>query len=262
MKHLKPIDVFLIAGQSNAVGCTFLKSLPEDFEAETFPEALLYQEGNFSTACYGRLQRGITLGFGHCPVQMGIEYGISKALSGSGEFALLRFAVGGSTLHFDWIPPQTWEPPPRFYGQPGIYYDGFRRMVPNGITELVNAGYAPRIRALVWMQGESDADKTEEIAKAYYENLTGLAEAIRAALYLPELPIVVGEIATQAPAAPWSDLVREGQRRFCEEDPNAYLVSTKDIPIGKDGMHFDGAEDYRLGMRFGEVLREIVGKSR
>ncbi len=262
MSNLKPIDVFIIAGQSNAVGCTFCSTLPEDFVAETFPEALLYQEGNFSKECYARLQRGITLGYGHCSMQMGIEYGISKALSGRGEFALLRYAVGGSNLHWEWLPPHKWGgQQPQFYGHGGIHYANWSRTIFNGISELVKEGYAPQIRALVWMQGESDADKNESIAQAYHDNLKELISAFRATLCIPELPVVIGEIATNAPVCPWSDIVREGQRRFCEEDNNAYFVSTGNIPIGKDGLHFDGAEDYELGLCFGEVLRNIIAKS-
>lgn len=256
MINLKDLDVYLIAGQSNAVGCSKLSTLPEDFAPEVFDGIILYQEGNFCPAYYGTPVRGIRLGMGCKTDQMGIEYGIAKYLHehGKTEAALIRYAMGGSNLYHGWLPRFLWEDEPRFIGQHGFHYKMWAQTVENGLRMLMQEGFLPHIKALAWMQGESDADKDEQTAKDYLTHLEDLVFSMRTELRLPFLPVAVGEIATHAPAAPWSDEVRMAQKKFAENDPDAVLVSTKGIPVGRDGLHFDAPEDLVLGLRFGEAL--------
>ena len=253
---LKDIDVHIIAGQSNAVGCTNISTLPNDFKKETFEKAYLYQEGNFSTETFAKLVKGVSLGMGCWSGQMGIEYGISKVLNNHDDkpFALIRYAFGGSSLCYDWVPRINWAHKPCFIGHRGFHYMSWSKAVYNGLMELINKGYKPTIKSLIWMQGETDAGLNESIANEYYDSLRDLIFSMRTELNLPELKIIVGEIATKAPQVPYSDVVRNAQKKFCETDKNSYLVSTKDIPIGKDGLHFDGEEDIKLGEAFGKAI--------
>src|SRR5690606_34761302 len=48
---------------------------------------------------------------------------------------------------------------------------------------------------IVWMQGESDAAYTAEIAEAYEANLKRLMDLIRAALRYDDVPVVIGRIS-------------------------------------------------------------------
>ena len=255
MKELKNINVYLIAGQSNAVGCTSLKTLPEGFKGEIFDKVTMYHEGNFCPTYYGKLTKGVRLGMGCNTDFMGIEYGIAEVLQESDEeSALIRYGYGGSTLYLDWQPRTLWAEEPQFLCQYGFSYKVWAQTVFNGLAKLMQAGYAPEIKGLAWMQGESDADKTKEIADAYYENLRDLILSMRTELRLPTLPVAIGEIATKTSLAPWADIVREAQARFAQDDPFAALVSTRDIPAGKDNLHFDAPEDLELGNRFGKAL--------
>ena len=43
----------MIAGQSNAVGCTNISVLGDEWVSEQFPCGMLYQEGNFDPYSYG-----------------------------------------------------------------------------------------------------------------------------------------------------------------------------------------------------------------
>ncbi|MBQ9545405.1 MAG: hypothetical protein IJV00_09805 [Clostridia bacterium] len=260
MIKLKDIDVYLIAGQSNAVGCSDLSTLPEDFVPEVFDRVVIYQEGNFCPDFYAKPVRGVKLGMGCKTDQMGIEYGIAKYLQEHSEndCALIRYAMGGSNLYHDWMPRFLWEAEPRFIGQHGFSFKCWAETVENGLNCLMNEGCMPRIKALAWMQGESDAARSAERAGEYLKNLSDLVFSMRVQLRLPSLPVAVGEIATHAPAAPWSDEVRAAQKAFAESDKNAAFVSTKDIPVGRDGLHFDAPEAVRLGLRFGETLLSLA----
>ena len=126
-----------------------------------------------------------------------------------------------------------------------------------GLNRLIEAGFRPHIKAFVWMQGEADADR-ENAAVRYPDYLRALVDCVRAEFRDEQLPVVIGEIATETSKHPWSDMVRAAQKQVAEEDENICLVTTKDIPIGSDGAHFDGISDLRLGKRFGEVLASII----
>ena len=260
MKQLKDIDVFLIGGQSNAVGCTKISTLPADFVGETFEHAMLYQEGNFGPEYYGKWVNGIHLGMGCNSSEMGIEYGIASVLNEvyADKFALLRYAMGGSSLIVDWYPRTLWEfEPSHFMAHRGYCYRVWSETVAKGLNRLIEAGYRPHVKAMVWMQGEADADM-EHAAIRYANNLRALVDCVRAELRDDQLPVVIGEIATETEKHPWSDVVRAAQKQVADEDENIHLVTTKDIPIGSDGAHFDGISDLRLGKRFGEVLATIA----
>lgn len=262
MKQLKDIDVFLIGGQSNAVGCTKISTLPADFMPESFERAMLYQEGNFSPEYYGKWVRGIHLGMGCTSSEMGIEYGIASVLNGfyKENFALLRYAMGGSSLLVDWWPRTQWEfEPKHFIAHRGYCYRAWSETVARGLNRLIEAGFRPHVKAFVWMQGEADADR-ENAAARYADNLRAFVECVRAELREEQLPFIIGEIATETEKHPWSDAVRAAQRQISEEDPHIRLVTTADIPIGADGTHFDGISVLRLGKRFGETVVSVLSE--
>lgn len=263
MKELKKIDVYLIAGQSNAVGCTNINTLPEGFKGEVFDRITLYHEGNFCPTYYGKLNKGVRLGMGCNEDHIGIEYGMAKYFqeNTTNEIALIRYGYGGSNLYLDWQPRFLWKDEPSFISQYGFSYKIWAQTVVNGLNKLMEKGYLPEIKGLAWMQGESDADKTEEIANNYYDNLCDLIFSMRTELRIPDLPVAIGEISTQTNIAPWADIVRKNQLKFTENDENSILVSTKDIPAGKDGLHYDGIEDIKLGMRFAEKLFSLNKES-
>ena len=159
---------------------------------------------------------------------------------------------------WDWCPRTKWgNIPPKFIGHIGYSYKYWSETVCNGLKKFIEQGYNPNIKALVWMQGESDADKDERVANSYLQNLIDLFACMRVELRLPELKILVGEIATNAPQCPYSDIVRKAQADYCKIDENALLISTKDIPIGRDGLQFDGDSDLKLGVKFGEALSKL-----
>ena len=253
----KKINLILIGGQSNAVGCTMTESLDEKHKGKEFEKVCLYQEGNFTAEAKYKIIPKITLGMGCKPHQMGIEYGISQILNKlDGDFGLIRFAYGGTDLGFHW---QTeFEKIPETVEDKGYCYHEFVGTVKRGVSEFIKAGYDCEILGMVWMQGESDTNKTLSQAEDYESNLKKLFEAIRSELELPELKIIVGGISTNPPLAPFSDIVRQKQEDYCRKDQFAIYVDNTDIPIGRDGWHYEGNEDLELGKRFGKYIKEYL----
>ena len=254
---MKKIRIILIGGQSNAVGCTMKDTLDEKYRDGEYGNVYLYQEGNFISEAKCKIINGIRLGMGCKPHQMGIEYGIAEELNGMGDcFALIRFAYGGTDLTYHW---QTgFDKIPETVEDKGYCYYEFVGTVKRGLEAFRNAGFEPVVEGMVWMQGESDTNKTIVEAEQYEDNLRTLFSAMRKELGMPDLKIIVGGISTNPPLAPFSDVVRQKQQQYCQTDDLAIYVDNTDIPIGDDGWHYNGNEDLRLGKRFGKYIKEFL----
>jgi len=126
----------------------------------------------------------------------------------------------------------------------------------DGVKErLVPAG-------IIWMQGESDAAYSQEIAERYLSNLTDLMAAIRTAFKQPDLPIVLGQISDSGQDADgiiwdYSAIVRAAQKTFTEHDKNAILVTITDSLEYTDQAHYNSAGNLKLGRRFAEAILEL-----
>lgn len=255
---MKKIRVILIGGQSNAVGCTKKDTLDEKYRGGEYDNVYLYQEGNFTEEAKYKIIHGIRLGMGCKPREMGIEYGIAEELDGIGDsFALIRFAYGGTDLTYHWRTSFD-KFPPESTDDKGYCYYAFVGTVKRGLDAFRDAGFEPTVEGMVWMQGESDTNKTIVEAEQYEDNLRTLFTAMRKELGMPELKIIVGGISTNPPLAPFSDVVRQKQQQYCDKDELAIYVDNTDIPIGDDGWHYNGNEDLKLGKRFGKYIKEFL----
>lgn len=252
---MKKLDVILIGGQSNAVGLTEIDTLDEKYRGGHYENVYLYQEGNFRAEDKFRVIRGIRLGMGCKPHQMGIEYGMAGELSVMGrEFGFIRFAYGGTDLTFHW---QTeFDRIPETVEDKGYCFYSFVKTVKNGLEAYRREGFDPVIRGMVWHQGESDTNKTVVEARQYKQNLKKLFTAIRKELCIPDLRFIVGGISTVPPLSEFADIVRDCQKSFCEEDPYSVYMDNTDLPVGPDGWHYSGNDDLKLGRRFGKYIKK------
>ena len=112
---------------------------------------------------------------------------------------------------------------------------------------------------IVWMQGESDAAFTAEIALRYAENLKRLMDLLRAALRVDDLPVVIGRIADSGQDSDgrvwdYGEVVRAAQAAFVEKDPNAALVTSTDAYAFSDLWHYDSAGYLDLGRSFADAM--------
>jgi iduronate 2-sulfatase len=111
---------------------------------------------------------------------------------------------------------------------------------------------------ILWMQGESDAYHTPEIAAAYEANLKRLMDLLRAALRTDDLPVVIGRISDSGrddDGVVWThgEVVRAGQAAFVKKDGHAALVTSTDDYAYSDPWHYDTAGFLDLGKQFAEA---------
>lgn len=187
-----------------------------------------------------------------------------RELDPNRNIALIKYSRGGTSIDAEAAREYgSWDPG----YQDGVnQYDHFLSTISNAMAtrdidgdsfpdSLVPAG-------IVWMQGESDADCTEEIAFRYQDNLTTLMGLIRTALGADDIPVVIGRISNSGQVASglvWEhmEIVRYAQAAYVESDSAAALVASTDDYGYSDPWHYDTEGYVDLGRRFAEAVLEL-----
>ena len=209
-----PIDMYLIGGQSNAVGCSEIGTNETEIfdniwyagEIERYVK-LKSGEGDEpeyeSKAAqswiekFGDFKKYVSGGMGYHATSIGPEYGMAKVLNAQYEgderrAIIFKTAYGGTFLHnvstnANWASPSTWragykpnpDKPISTTNMTGVLYQRFIDNFARVYNELQANGYRPVVKGMVWVQGEADAG--DETAKTfYYRNLKLFINDIRA----------------------------------------------------------------------------------
>ena len=158
----KPVDVVVISGQSNAVGCTHVNCISTSIGSSKYYEyiegypgiqiaydcwtkdykddkAVYYSQNKPKNKSFTK----VMLGQGNSLSTFGPEIGIAESLHEEydGKLFLIKYACGASNLKDDWA---TRDSP--MYGR-------FISFVKLQMDNLKAMGYDPTIKAFCWMQG-------------------------------------------------------------------------------------------------------------
>lgn len=208
-ESLGPIDVYLLGGQSNMQGVGRKSKLSADLLE--IPEILLYhstsvssgQAANSWTTLRPAGWSGIASG-GFGP-EIGFGERMLEALPGT-PMAFIKHAVSGVSLEIDWKPGANVTDTGNWGGQ----FTAFVSTVNAGLAALIADGYQPRIKGMLWHQGEQDAKagvsapESATSAIDYRANLTGFIARIReqfSAYAAPEgIRFVLAQVLPYAPA--------------------------------------------------------------
>ena len=183
------------------------------------------------------------------------------------RIAIIKYSRGGTSIAAKAAGGfGCWEPD--FQGRNGInQYDHFLATVRNAYadTDIDDDGENDRLipAGIVWMQGESDAAYTPDIANAYEANLRRLMDLIRAAFRSDDLPVVIGRISNSQSDPPiWKhgEAVRDAQANYTTSDSNAAIVTSTDRYGYSDPWHYDSAGYIDLGKQFSKAMVELETK--
>lgn len=196
------IDLYLIAGQSNASGTS--KIVDTDAAYALSPELengfshVLYAGKPTISSSYDLTWVPTKLGMGKDTSHLGPEAGMAVALSKyynstTNKIAgILKYAHGGSKLSGNddgnnWVSPSYAEANGWEYGSngTGAHYAEFLEVFEEKVAKLVEMGYTDiNIKGIYWMQGEGDRNdyNTDETAKYYATALKYLISDLRADL--------------------------------------------------------------------------------
>ena len=277
------IDVYLIAGQSNAVG----------FGSDGLSTSILndprYTNGFEDVLYYGRGDSNVIseltpvkVGQGKDTNSVGAEIGIASAVSGSNRMsAVIKHAVGASYLYptTDGSVAQasgTWTPPSYIekYGvntadnKIGDIYEAFLKTVTDGVNLLKEEGYTPVVKGIWWMQGEAETNNLTR-SNAYEELLTMLIAEMKKDLGeifgadLSNLPFVMGKI-TRNPDPSYSqpayvDVVNAAQVAVTSKVDKTFIVDTGSLRQ-LDGWHYCADAQHWIGTQFIDAIVSSDGK--
>ena len=285
------IDMYLIAGQSNASGNS------RNISAPAVQEALYIGEREQSVGASGMFCRNeITTGLGINTEMMGPEYGLAAGLkqyySPAQPACIFKTAAGGTNLtdvvsgnlpekFGNWYPRSMWDSPEHDgKSRTGYLYYRFIRNFEAAYNLLKEKGYSPVVKAFCWMQGESDRGQPmlyEQLIKAF---ITDMREDIGkiTGVDQSELLFIMGEISLTFNS--YSDLSAnenfiEMQRRVAASanpvkvatvKSSELYINDKDangnsVVVGSDRYHWSGADMNTLGNMFAECAAENADKN-
>ena len=273
-KDLVPVDVVVISGQSNAVGCTHTSCISRSIGHSKYQEYLSgYPEIQIAYDCWTKDEGPVfysqnhskddnfvkvMLGQGNSLTSFGPEIGIAEALHEkyANKLFLIKYACGASNLKDDWAKRDS-----PMYGR-------FIEYVAQQINNLKKAGYAPTIKAFCWMQGEGDSylGYYEE----YYQNTAAFVANVREDLKQyagdKEIPFIDAAINNNSQLWQYYRKVNEAKEQFANDSDNNFFIDT--IAAGMhtdqepfdnpDKAHYDSESEVLLGHLFAETFEQFL----
>ena len=270
--HAETRDLILVAGQSNAVGYdAYAEELPADpKDADTMfwwrvgdppPDefdgtsarrwtTLQFQprtpakpavEGKKLARQYGNFNLKTKGGFGP-------EIGMVRTLrtKESRPLAVIKTAFSGTSVAGDWNVAQP--------GQADACYSAMVDEAKAAIAAAKGMGVTLRPRALVWVQGESDANAKD--APVYAANLTAMLKKLRAELEAPDFILLLG-VNTRFGNGKnaFMPKVVEAQKQVAATLPRARYVDTSAAEtLPPSHTHFTAKGTLEIGRLYAEAL--------
>ena len=246
------IPVFVLAGQSNAVGYGLhgRKTLRENPLLDGQEVLLWYSQGNPERP--EESNRWISLGKtakGTLPA-VGPELAMARSASRwlGGRVGIVKIAYNGTLLAMS--PGRDWNT------GSGELFEKAVETVEESLRHLPE-NMAGRLAGIFWVQGESDAKESRlqpMAAASYEENLLALIRGFRNRLSMPKLPFIMAGISVpqrDAEGRVFShrDVVRKAQQKVAATEKKTALVETNDLSKQADGLHYDMNGQKELGRR-------------
>ncbi len=179
----------------------------------------------------------------------GPEITFARALKGAGfNPAIFKCSLGSTGLSRDWRAP----------GEGGLY-DKMIVEFRSAIAQLEKEGCAVKVRAFVWVQGESDAE-TDDLAADYQRRLRLLIVDVRENVARNSaLPIILG-VDEQHPWVKNRPVIVESQKRLAQAGAATIFTSMLGLPKA-DESHLTPAGLEAHGKRLFEAFVQLTKKA-
>jgi hypothetical protein len=284
LRDTSAVKVFILAGQSNAVGYNHIKEFSGD--RETLEKEIheltkvIFWPGSNARKEMGNKWINLQIGVSSIAEKepflnscFGPEIGLGLALSKAmpmEDIAIIKYAEGATGIaksmdYNDYIPAlkgfddkgRNWYPPDGNKNA-GLLYFNLMENIKNALYVLKQEERKYKICGFIWMQGEHEAGISKKMAEDYATLLVLFRDAVRKELNKKELPFAIGEINSHTWA--YGDIARKKQKEACDEDINSVLIKTTDLPRGGIGgeAHFTADGMLILGSRFARGIFELL----
>ena len=240
------LDLWLLCGQSNMKGRGVM---PEEPKQDPRIVMMHKMDDKWYHARHPLHLTGDAKTFqGHDNAGVGPGLAFAEVLAEQDKTAaigLVPCAVGGSSI-------KLWQKGAK------LYEEAIRRAK---LALQTTAPVKARIRGVIWLQGEANANPQE--LPLHAERLRAMIEALRADLELQELPFIACTIGEMKPEPLLTNLkaMNEIQLALPKSVPHTACVDARDLKthIG-DAVHFDTAAQNEIGRRFAQKWAEMTKK--
>ncbi len=238
------LDLFLLMGQSNMKGRGVM---PEEPKRDPRIVMMHLKDDRWYLARHPLHLTGDTKTFqGHDNAGVGPGLAFAEAMAAANPKAaigLVPCAVGGSSI-------KLWQKGAK------LYEEALRRAK---LALQTTAPVKARIRGVIWLQGEANANPEE--LPLHAERLRAMIEAFRTDLAQPDLPFIACTIGEMKPEPLLTNLkaMNEIQLALPKNVPHTACVDARDLKthIG-DAVHFDTAAQNEIGKRFATKLIDLM----
>lgn len=212
-------DLFVLAGQSNMAGwrgdAVLYPVDPKKRDSQISLFWILADVGS-SNGAWATLgpQAGL-FPAGH----FGPEVTFSRHLIAAGyKPSIFKATAGSTSLAGAWRAP----------GAHGLY-DAMTQQLDKAIALKASTSASVKVRALVWVQGESDAE-TDDMAATYEKNLSTLIADFRnRVVKSPKLPVILG-VDEQHPWVQQRPIIVMAQKHLAQADSCIVFTSMNGLP--------------------------------
>lgn len=238
------LDLFLLMGQSNMKGRGVM---PEDPKRDPRIVMMHLKDDQWYLARHPLHLTGDAKTFkGHDNAGVGPGLTFAETLAAANPksaIALVPCAVGGSSV-------KLWQKGAK------LYDEALRRAK---LALQTTAPVKGRIRGVIWLQGEANANPEE--LPLHAERLKAMIDSLRADLALPDLPFIactIGEMKSEE-ALKNIRAMNDILLALPKSVPHTACVDARDLKthIG-DQVHFDTAAQEEMGRRFGAKFIEMT----
>lgn len=119
----------------------------------------------------------------------------------------------------------------------------------SAVANITRSGKTPKVRAFLWHQGESDTGDPNN----YQARLTGLIAKVREFTNTPNLKCFIGTVP--AVSAAYNATIRQAKLNIQAADANVFVIDLNDLTL-LDAFHFDANSAKTAGIRYYNKLIE------
>ena len=221
------LDIYLLIGQSNMAGRAEISGNDKD----TLKNVFLFTgiEGKEWEKAANPLNKYSTIRKKMSMQKLGPGYHFAKTMAKSNnKIGLVVNAKGGTKI-------ELWLPGTEFYNE--------------AVSRTKAAMKYGNLKGILWHQGEANSSKPND----YPPKIIALIEALRIEFDQPDLPFVVGQLATDKPQrASFNNMLLQLPAQI----NNVGVASSKQTKT-KDGTHFNAKSQKKLGKRYAKQMQKL-----
>lgn len=261
----KPLDLYIVAGQSNSVG---FDANPAELPVDEHDREVLFwfRCGDPPPDKFDSCSDGWTTlqpqprgtpdltsssrerqygNFQHVAGGFGPEISFARAIrerQGDRPYGIIKASFSGTSLFNDWNPSNS--------KAPGNCFGALVAEVQAAIAAAEEQGFDCELKALIWVQGESDA--AVDVTERYRDALVALLAHLRSELTAPELWGLVGvntRFLGVDKITPQMEAIIAAQRAVAERDDHCLYVDLDGADLANH-VHFSAAGTLEIGNRF------------